>query len=167
MEKMKLINSSKIFGKFFRAHQKYFSRFVGLCVVLLLGIIAVPMYSVPVIDNGGANDEMNNLQSNRDSDSDECWKVHYRSNWKEMKHFNYNETAYGIYLQSMLKNGMRVGAIRSSDKIQERDTGTFVKWNDVLLPPCLVNWKNYGSPFWVDWKDIIICEPEERGAREL
>jgi hypothetical protein len=78
------------------------------------------------------------------------------SRWKTMDDFP-SEEAYAVYMKSVLRGGMRVRAVHTYEHVLEGDTGEFVQWN-TGFPPCQVRWRDYGSVYWLHWRDVAICE---------
>ena len=57
-------------------------------------------------------------------------------------------------------SGMELRCVNGYEVVEAGDTGVFKQWNDGT-PPVQVDWRNYGSKYWVYWRDVEIIDKEE------
>ena len=64
-----------------------------------------------------------------------------------------SKTAYAEYIKSILQVGMKVVAVSGERK---GDRGKYLGTNGGL-PPCHVEWEDFGRSWWVQWHDVEIA----------
>jgi len=79
--------------------------------------------------------------------------------WKGIGDFDDNEKLYKAYLKNILQPGMELRCVNGYEVVEAGDTGVFKQWNDGT-PPVQVDWRNYGSKYWVYWRDVEIIDKE-------
>jgi hypothetical protein len=70
-----------------------------------------------------------------------------------------SENEYAEYLKSVVRPGTLLRALRTYENVLEGDIGTFIQYNSGI-PPCQVNWRGYGNPYWLYWRDLEIVEDD-------
>jgi hypothetical protein len=70
-----------------------------------------------------------------------------------------SENEYAEYLKSMIRPGTLLRAMRTYENVLEGDIGAFIQYNSGI-PPCQVNWRGFGNPYWLYWRDVEIVEDE-------
>jgi hypothetical protein len=79
-----------------------------------------------------------------------------KGSWLTLEDFEH-EGQYAEYCKNVLIPGMKIRSVRAYENVPEGDIGTFVQHNSGY-PPCQVNWQNYGSTYWLYWRDLEIAE---------
>jgi len=79
--------------------------------------------------------------------------------YKKLKDFE-NEALYSAYLKQVLKKGMTLRCVNTYESVNEGDEGEFVQFN-ANWPPCQVSWSEYGSTYWLFWRDLEIVDSSE------
>jgi hypothetical protein len=135
--------------------KKDFLQEVVLPLKILPQEMIVDVLMQRISDDSEEKDEMS-LAKREDFFLEKTWLKPRGSLYKKRVDFADDES-YGSYLKAVLRPGMLLRATATYENIQVGDIGSFIQFNSGF-PPCQAHWRNYGSTYWLYWRDLEIIE---------